>query len=184
MEQIFIRTSSKLAVILATVNLNIVHANLLYQHYFTYNNARSKCKLNYSATMAEADITGFSISISSAVRGHHVYKNRWTPYLDEVLQTWQEHGNSEDRYAVAVGNEAEGSTGLLSVGHVPRELSKVCWYFIGRGGEIGCRITASRRRSPLPQGGLEVPCIYKFIGKKKDIEKLRKLLKDNSIVDQ
>ena len=55
MAQIFIRTSSKLAVILATVNLNnIVHANLLYQHYFTYNNARSKCKLNYSATMAEA----------------------------------------------------------------------------------------------------------------------------------
>ena len=82
------------------------------------------------------------------------------------------------RIVIAVGNEAEGSTGLLSVGHVPRELSKVCWYFIGRGGEIGCRITASRRRSPLPQGGLEVPCIYKFI------EKLRKLLKDNSIVDQ
>lgn len=131
---------------------------------------KSKCILNYSASMAEAAITGFSISISSAVCGHHVSKHRWTPYLDEDLQTWQEHGNPEDRYAVVVGKEPTKSEsvegrGVLTVGHVPREISKVCWYFIGRGGEIGCRITGSRRRSPLPQGGLEVPCTYKFIGK-------------------
>ena len=49
---------------------------------------------------------------------------------------------------------------LVTVGHVPRSISGVCWYFIQHGGEIN----RTRRQLDLPQGGLEVPCEYNFIG--------------------
>ena len=62
---------------------------------------------------------------------------------------------------------ATGSSDQVTVGHVPRSISRVCWYFIQHDGEITCKITGGRRRSDLPQGGLEVPCEYNFIGKKK-----------------
>ena len=54
----------------------------------------------------------------------------------------------------------------LTVGHVPRKLSRRCWYFLHNDGETTCEILGSRRL-PLVQGGLEIPCIYKFVGKKK-----------------
>ena len=38
----------------------------------------------------------------SVVRGHHVYKDRWTPRVGETLQCLREEGNREDRFAVAV----------------------------------------------------------------------------------
>lgn len=47
-------------------------------------------------------------------------------------QTEQEHGNVEDPFAVAILKDG------VVVGHVPRELSQTCWYFIGR---ILCKIT-------------------------------------------
>ena len=76
--------------------------------------------------------------------------------------TEREHGNPEDQYAVAVMK-----TGIGVVGHIPREISKTCWMFLARDGtEILCRITGNRQRSVLLEGGLEIPCIYTFRGKK------------------
>ena len=82
----------------------------------------------------------------------------------------------EDLHAVAVVKTT--SSDDQTVGHVPRNISRLCWYFLENDGEITCEITGARQRSSLPQGGLEVPCKYKFIGKKKHIKKLRKLLKE------
>lgn len=121
----------------------------------------------------------FEHTIESCVRGFHVYKDVWTPTLHERLQTRQDLGNTKDQYAVAVC-KSDGSTAAptspRTVGHVPREFSRLFWYFLEKGGEITCQITGNRRRSPLAQGGLEIPCIYKFLGKKKHIKRLRKLL--------
>ena len=122
-------------------------------------------------------MSAFEHTIESVVRGFHVYKDVWVPILHEVLQTKQEFDNEEDRYAVAVFKTTTGSSDQVTVGHVPRSISRVCWYFIQHDGEITCKITGGRRRSDLPQGGLEVPCEYNFIGKKKHIKKIRKLLK-------
>ena len=111
----------------------------------------------------------------SAVCGFHVYKVVWTPTLHEVLQTRRELENREDRYAVCVlKTSAESQT---IVGHVPRELSKLFWYFINNDGEVTCEIIGNRKRSQLLQGGMEIPCVYRFVGKKKHIKKLRKMLK-------
>ena len=60
-----------------------------------------------------------------------------------------------------------GSLDSRIVGHVPREFSILFWYFLQNDGEITCEITGSRRQSPLVKGGLEIPCSYKFVGKKK-----------------
>ena len=72
-----------------------------------------------------------------------IYKESTKPVLGEQLSTNQEHGNPEDRYAVAV---MKSST---IVGHIPREISKLCWMFSNRDGEIYCTVTGGRQWSAL-----------------------------------
>lgn len=121
--------------------------------------------------MAAHDDAWFSARVNGAVRGYHVYGDIWNPYVGEQLTTERESDNTEDKYAVAVRKD-----GTDTVGHVPREISKLCSFFIQRSGIITCEVTGDRRRSPLFEGGLEIPCIYTFKGKKKIIDKLKVFL--------
>ena len=68
----------------------------------------------------------FEHTFNSCVRGFHVYEAVWTPTLHECLQTRQELGNPQDRYAVAVFKA--DTTASRIVGHVPREFSRLFWY--------------------------------------------------------
>ena len=53
---------------------------------------------------------------------------------------------------------------IKTVGHVPRKISAICLIFIRRADSVACFINGSHRySSDLPQGGLEIPCILKFI---------------------
>jgi len=106
-----------------------------------------------------------SYHMESVVHGHHSYKNVWTPFVGEVLHVEQEAHNPEDRFAVAVLK-----TGI--VGHVPREISRIVWYFIEHNGTVSCEVTGHRKRGI----GLEVPCRYTFCAKKKLIRQLQKKL--------
>ena len=116
--------------------------------------------------MAVSSEEEYEFEKDSVVRGHHVYKDVWTPYLNEELQLQREAGNEHDQHAVAV---VKSST---VVGHVPRTISRVCWFFLRRG-QIICRITGHRRRG----NGLEVPCVYIFRSSwSKDIVKLKTLM--------
>ena len=123
--------------------------------------------------------------MNSCVRGHHIFKNVWAPYVGETLTCTPEFGNVHDMYAVAVVTQPRD--GERTVGHVPRKISYVCHLFLRRGGYIVCRVTNRRRvTTDLPQGGLEVPCLYTFIGTSKEIEKVKKLTSiapDSAIVD-
>ena len=68
--------------------------------------------------------------------------------------------NIHDPYAVCMVNE----TGI-TVGHVPKKISAVCYMFIQHGGSISCQVTGSRRYSyDLPQGGVELTCCLTFTG--------------------
>ena len=112
-----------------------------------------------------------SFSTESSIRGHHIYKDIWTPQVDERLYCKPEVGNIHDPYAVAVKRPSDNTV----VGHVPRKVSAVCCFFLRRG-SITCVVTGSRRHSSdLPQGGLEVPCTLTFIGSEDDTTKVRKL---------
>ena len=74
---------------------------------------------HFTAIMAT---TSAQFSVHSVVRGHHVYKKIWTPYLGENLDLHPEVGNKYNRFAVVV--IAQLPTGAQMVGRVPIELSE------------------------------------------------------------
>ena len=95
--------------------------------------------------------------------------------MGEVAIGVREEVNIHDRYAVAILEEDTCCT----VGHLPRKISKECYYFLKMGGAIKVEVTGQRRRSDLPQGGLEVPCIMILEHKEDNImKKARQLLED------
>ena len=115
-------------------------------------------------------------SFFSAVRGHHVYQSTWQPIIGEQLQVDREVGNPFDHFSVAVFKTCPNSGTRAIVGHLPREISCLLAHFLDHGGEIQCEVTDRRRRSPLVQGGLEVPCRLTLSGKKKLVSKAEVLI--------
>ena len=67
--------------------------------------------------------TGMSFELDSCIRGHHIYKDVWTPVVDEGLNCRREEGNISDPYVVAAIKS--GSV----VGHVPHWISTACNLF-------------------------------------------------------
>ena len=95
-------------------------------------------------------------SFLCGLRGYHEYRLLWTPVIDEILAARPEIGNSFDRYAIAAYKQC-GATEQI-VGHLPREISRFMYFIIFHGAQIVCKvINTHHRRSPLVQGGLEIP---------------------------
>lgn len=91
---------------------------------------------------------------AAAVRGFHYYQRFWRPKENEELDCIHEPDNVFDRFAIKTVNK-DGDT----VGHLPKELSRVTKYFLDRGFTMKCKLTSNHyRRSPLVQGGLEIKC--------------------------
>ena len=60
-----------------------------------------------------------ALTLESVIRGHHIYKSRWTPLLGETLNTSLELDNEHNKYAVSIVKSVE------IVGHVQRSISKL-----------------------------------------------------------
>lgn len=105
-----------------------------------------------------------------SVRGFHVFRDVWTPFEGEILDTTREHNNPYDKYAVAV------KKGQITVGHVPREISKTVAFFIKHGGIVVCKVMSSQHRHSEIAGGLEIPCMIRFTADRAMIERLKSLL--------
>jgi hypothetical protein len=86
-------------------------------------------------------MAAFQLTVSTAVRGYHVYKDVWFPELAETFHCQQDTNNKHDRYAVSVFVSADA---LETVGHLPREISKVCFYFLQHDGSIHGEVTGRR----------------------------------------
>ena len=100
---------------------------------------------------------------SSVIRGHHVYKDIFTPTIGKILQSRREPDNSYDSFAVAI---IENDT---IVGHVPRNISVPCDLFLKKGGTISCVIIGPRQYSrDLEKGGLDIPSKFIFSGPVKE----------------
>ena len=67
-----------------------------------------------------------SFSAEIAVRGYFVYSTMWNARVGEVLYCERELNNPNDGFAVAVKVQ-DGSR--HTVGHIPRELSRLSWHF-------------------------------------------------------
>ena len=62
------------------------------------------------------------------------------------------------RYAIAANKRLRGRLADSIIGHLPREISRATRFFLLRGGMIHLKVTDEKcRRSPLIQGGLEIP---------------------------
>ena len=88
-----------------------------------------------------------------------------------------------DRYACAVKKRPLSSILInslaVTVGHVPLEISKFCYFFMQYGGHItGKVVDVKSRRSPIPSGGLEIKLQLTFTGQGEKIVKMRRLLID------
>ena len=87
----------------------------------------------------------------------------WEPVVGELLTTEPETVREKygDKHCVAVKKDK------ITVGHIPKDISRLAKFFIIHGGTITCKITGKRQRSKLSRGGLEVPCnhIFKLNGK-------------------
>ena len=115
-----------------------------------------------------------SFSFDSVIRGHHIYKDIWTPNVGENLTCRAEPGNIHNPYAVAVQHHDVDPDSVLTIGHVPHCISSVC--FLQRG-TIVCEVIGNRQYSvDLPQGGLEVLCCLIFTASEEDVGKVRRLL--------
>ena len=84
--------------------------------------------------MASSNV--FTREVDYVVRGYHVYKDRWEPFIGDTLNCEKETGNPHDLCSVAVVHHHQGIVGLL-----PRESSRVYSSFIDRGGSIQVCIT-------------------------------------------
>ena len=91
--------------------------------------------------------------------------------IGEKLQADQELDNEVDKFAVKVIKNNE------IVGHLPRECSRILWYFIARGGKICVKVTGRRRHCKQLCGGMEIPCRLVFsCSSKVKINRLKELL--------
>ena len=98
----------------------------------------------------------YSLDSVSVIRGHHVFKCVWTPFVGEILSLPQEHNNKHDHFAVA----AQPINNKKTIGQVPSEISNAFWNFLSNGGQIRCDVTGGRKKGK----GLEVPCVYHLSG--------------------
>ena len=98
------------------------------------------------------------VSFLCGLRGYHEYRTVWNPVIDEVLHTRHKRNNIHDRYAIAAINLLPGTIAPSVVGHLPKEISRITYFIINHGATVRCRVISDHhRRTPLIQGGLEIP---------------------------
>ena len=113
-----------------------------------------------TAVLGMSNLLSFSSKIAS--RGYHVYMNTTWQNAFVGERVWVQIENNLtskqiDPYCCAVNINSGGS--LVTVGHVPREISRFVYFFIrDEGGNVeGTLLSTRYRPSPIPAGGLEVP---------------------------
>ena len=100
------------------------------------------------------------LEVECCVTGHHVYESHWDAKTGSNLKPCHEKRPSalvEDKYAMAlILNDT-------TVGHIPKFLSKITYFFLKLAGDLVVKITGQRRYSrDLDQGGMELPGTYVF----------------------
>ena len=80
----------------------------------------------------------------------------WKPSIGEKLVAKREFNNPMDKHAVKVVKDDE------TVGHLPREFSRIAWYFLARSGEISVEVIGRRRHCKQLCGGMQIPYQLEF----------------------
>ena len=110
------------------------------------------------------------LQVKSVVRGYHIYKDEWDPSIGGSFGSKIDENNRYDRFAVAV------IVNDNTVGHVPKEISKIVYYFIRNNGAVTGTVDGRTKRSSVQDKRLELSCTYHFSAGPRTIRKLRRLL--------
>ena len=111
-----------------------------------------------------------SVEFNSFIRGYHVYKDIWEPFVGETLLLKREPTNVRDRSAVAVMQETE------VVGHVPYNISSALSMFLRRDCNKGFAEVTGNCVNRGAGYGMEVPCIYRLYGPTIYIQRLQQII--------
>ena len=96
-----------------------------------------------------------SFEFTATIRGSHVYQKSWQPELNETLVCIHERQSEFDAFTVKTVCAVDNAI----VEHLPREISLPTKYLLDRHATVKAVITCLYYcRSPLFQGGLEIPC--------------------------
>ena len=95
-------------------------------------------------------------TFTAAVRGYHYYRKSLKPKENELLRCLFEENNPYDRFAIKTVT-SEGTT----VGHLPREISRIKKFFMDRGAVVSVQLTdclfGFLLKSQLPRKTLRLP---------------------------
>ena len=95
------------------------------------------------------------VTFLCGLRGYHEYRFTWSPSVNEVLRARHERNN---RYVIAATKQLPGFLTESVVGHLPREISRLMYFIILHGARVLVKVLdAHHRKSPLIQGGIEIP---------------------------
>ena len=105
----------------------------------------------------------FTFTATVASRGYHVYKTTcWTNAKvgEKVIVELERKKTSldTDPYACAIRIKNRYFENLITVGHIPREISRHVHFFIKtEGGKVNGHVKSlTYRSSPIPAGGFEI----------------------------
>ena len=91
--------------------------------------------------------------------------------IGEKVVAKREFNNPMDKHALKVVKDDE------TVGHLPREFSRIAWYFLARSGEISVEVIGRRQHCKQLCGGMEIPCQLEFnCSNKAQMKRLKELL--------
>ena len=108
----------------------------------------------------------FSAEVGS--RGYHVYRNTsWNQiYLNQAVVVHKEKNIVSlqiDPCCCAITITHVDKIGPVTVGHIPREVSRFAYFFLHEQGAIsGTVVDTEPRMSPIPEGGLEIKLLLNF----------------------
>ena len=91
--------------------------------------ARAESRIFVTSALSQVhseEMPVFSFEAPSCIRGYHIYKAVWTPYIGETMPCSRELTNGHDPFAVKV-SQMHGEERI--VGHLPRKISSICSIF-------------------------------------------------------
>ena len=84
------------------------------------------------------------VTVQCCIRGYHTYQAQWNAEVGAKLNTAPDIRPAalvEDKYAIAVKHDEQ------TVGHVPKFLSKLTFFFLKHGGKVIIKVKGPKRYS-------------------------------------
>ena len=121
---------------------------------FLYDKKQNKSQIEVAKMALSQDA---SLTFFTGLRGFHIYRSCWKPFVCQKIEFRNEKNNKHNKYAVAGYTKLPGKLVLCVVGHMPREISRCIWFATQGGANITARVVSTTvKQSPLTQGGLEI----------------------------